>query len=97
MRRHVPPSYEEEMKWQELLARVAVISSITSMIFGFPVILYLFPDASFPTDLDPFTRFMSNLLFVSALAVLPSLVVAPVAIIGGAFSFLRASNLESSC
>lgn len=82
-RRKVPVTYEEEMKWQRVLVRVAIASIFTSLIFTFVIVLYLFPDASMPADLDPFTRFMANLVAGSILFVLTSLVIAPAAIIGG--------------
>ena len=55
----------------------------TSLIFTFVIVLYLFPDASLPSDLDPFTRFMANFLAGSILFVLASLIIASAAIIGG--------------
>lgn len=83
LRHKVPITYEEELKWQRVLVRVAIASIFTSLIFTFVIVLYLFPDASLPSDLNPFTRFMANLLAGSILFVLASLIIAPAAIIGG--------------
>ncbi|MEO9293999.1 MAG: hypothetical protein ABI347_00155 [Nitrososphaera sp.] len=88
-RRDVPLSYDEEIKWQRLLMLAAAISAITTVIFDVAVILYLFSDASLPADMDPGTRFMANMLAASfVFVVLPSLSIAPAAIIGGSLFLL---------
>jgi hypothetical protein len=89
LRHKAPVTYEEELKLQRVLVRVAIASIFTSLIFTFVIVLYLFPDASLPSDLDPFTMFMANLLVGSILSVLASLIIAPAAIIGeGLFLWL---------
>lgn len=85
----MPPSEEKEMKWQRLLMRIAAVSALTALVFDFVSILYIFPDSSLLTYVeprtytDPFIGFMVDLFLGSILFILLSLIVAPAFIVGG--------------